>query len=67
MPLPEVKDSDTEKSYVAKCMTSRSKKKDLTDEDERKQSLAMCFAEFKRSRGIKESSRSMYQILKEAE
>ena len=66
MPLPSVTSDDSEKTYVAKCMTFRGKEKDLTDEKERKQSLAMCFSEFRRERGIKENApKSMFQIIKE--
>lgn len=66
MPLPKVDPKDSEKGYVEKCMKFRSKEKDLTDEAERKQSLAMCFSNFRRERGIKESApKSMYQILQE--
>jgi len=66
MPLPNVSANDSEKSYIEKCMIFRSKEKDLTNEDERKRSLAMCFSKFKTDRGIKENaSKSMYQIIKE--
>ena len=68
MPLPKVIPVDTEKSYLKKCMISRADEKDLTDEKERKQSLAMCFSNFRRERGIKEKApKTMFQILKENE
>ena len=66
MPLPSVTPKDSEKSYIEKCMISRSKEKDLTNEDERKRSLAMCFSKFRTDRGISESApKTMYQITKE--
>lgn len=68
MPLPKVNPKEGEKEYIEKCMRFRSKEKDLTDEKERKQSLAMCFRTFRDARGISENApKSMYQILKEAE
>lgn len=66
MPLPKVTPADSEKSYIKKCMISRGEEKDLTDEKEREQSLAMCFSNFRRERGIKENApKSMLQILEE--
>jgi len=68
MPLPNVKKSEGEKEYVSRCMSFRGKEKDLTDEDERKRSLAMCFREYRDAKGIKESEpKSMLQILLENE
>jgi hypothetical protein len=47
-------------------MTFRGTEKDLTDKKEREQSLAMCFSNFRRERGIKESApKSMFQIIEE--
>ncbi len=67
MPIPEVKSGDTEKEFVAKCMEAKSKYKDLSDDNERKQALAICFSTFQRARGIKEDFKSMFQIIKESE